>query len=405
MEGGEEGYKLTKLRSKGEQIVFWPSNTYTNIFGLKISNTNTTTGIVGLTETTINNEKELGKSVSSSSKGLGGHYVGKNYLFIPININSIVITIFIRIIRIIIIINMRLIRRVIWGSGRQEIGQEEEKLPSGATRPAATFVFVQHHWKYQKKKKQKVPESSERNQRKLQGQRVQRQLLSLFQHHWNIQKNPRKYGNEKEANGNLFIIASTSLKLPESSERNQRKLRKRECYPLGQRGERQHWNYQKVPESSERNQKKKLKKRECCILWQWGQRQLFHCFNIIETTRNQNQKVPGKKRESSERNQKKLKKMECCLFVAMMPERCDGSKMFRNQQAMVESSLTTCSTPSFPSHICIGVFCLRNILTRVVRNFWKLWIFWFSKHSISYVQNILTPCLKLSWVTDWLTCY
>ena len=128
------------------------------------------------------------------------------------------------------------------------------------------------------------------------------------------------------------------------------------------------------------------------------------------------QKVP----ESSKRNQKKTEEEVMLPFVTMKPERCDRSKMFRNQQAMVESSLTTCSISSFPSHICIGEFCFPNVLTRVVikLDYWRkdclflelsrsvddiiIWAVWkllwhFGENEVFYFWSCINDIGQLEW--------
>ena len=170
------------------------------------------TGIVGLTETTRHNEKELGKSVSSSSNGFGGHYIWKNHLFIPININSIVITI--------IIIKMRLITIFIIKMGS-----------------LGGWFEVQGGKKLDKKRKSCLPE-----------QRGQRLLLSLFNTIESIRRRKnRKYqkvqkGTRKktEKEGMLHFVA----------------MRPAATFSLFQH----HWNNQKPEPESTREKTRKFRK-------------------------------------------------------------------------------------------------------------------------------------------------
>ena len=188
------------------------------------------TGIVGLTETTRHNEKELGKSVSSSSNGFGGHYIWKNHLFI--NINSIVITI--------IIIKMRLITIFIIKMGS-----------------LGGWFEVQGGKKLDKKRKSCLPE-----------QRGQRLLLSLFntiesirrrknRKYQKVQKGTRKKNWKRgnvafcgnEASGNFFIV-STSLKQPETRTRK----------------------YQGKNEKVQKGTRKNWRRWNVAFLWQWCQK-------------------------------------------------------------------------------------------------------------------------------------
>ena len=228
------------------------------------------TGIVGLTETTRHNEKELGKSVSSSSNGFGGHYIWKNHLFI--NINSIVITI--------IIIKMRLITIFIIKMGS-----------------LGGWFEVQGGKKLDKKRKSCLPE-----------QRGQRLLLSLFntiesirrrknRKYQKVQKGTRENFRGNESSGNFclcFNIIETSRKTRESTAMKRRPTAT--FLSLLQH----HWNYQKVQKGTRENWG-----RGSVILWGNEAR------GNIETTRKYQKVQKG--------TRKKTEKEGMLHFVAMRP--------------------------------------------------------------------------------------
>ena len=192
------------------------------------------TGIVGLTETTRHNEKELGKSVSSSSNGFGGHYIWKNHLFIPININSIVITI--------IIIKMRLITIFIIKMGS-----------------LGGWFEVQGGKKLDKKRKSCLPE--QRGQWQLSYwfntiESIRRRKNRKYQ---KVQKGTRENFRGNESSGNFclcFNIIETSRKTRESTAMKRRPTAT--FLSLLQH----HWNYQKVQKGTRENWG-----RESVILW------------------------------------------------------------------------------------------------------------------------------------------